>query len=567
MNKLYYKLFISAALIAVCNVAQAQSYELKVNEMEKNKVRPSEFIGKDNQGNLLVSATSPKIKMYLPLMLFNYVNIDVKKYIKKYDKDLKVIGEQQVTSQNPLIRQSQINGKATLTSVLGWVQIVETNTSLPNFMLGGKYYMVIQDAKKPRNNYSIAEVDMETGFVTQSTHILSLSKSKNEKTLKVKSFSVKFSPDSSHILFMATYQKDKATKTGVAYSSAVFSKDMKPVFASNYSLPKASNKYTIKDAKLTNQGEVLILGRYFDKKQKQNPGYISVYSVNQASIKPKESRLKFSGNYVNDAVISLNKSNEPLVMGFYKTKANAKGYDGMFYAALNEQRELSEMTKQKFNAEFIASDHTESYAKKLSKKEKKGKAVREDNDFGFSEFIPTSDGGYLAIAENYYVQKVTRTTTSSKGVVTKREVDYHHHYDDMMVFKYDKEGNLQTMNKVAKQTVYISKFPNKMYERDYTAFSIEGEVYLVFNDDPNAVNNKRKLGDKNRNNDATYIVNIKPDGTLKRDVLIASKQLGSYTFDPHKKLQIMDNNKIAFIASKNIRNKKTMMGYFSIRKS
>jgi hypothetical protein len=398
MNKKIYKLLLASCL-AISASTSAQTYELSVNKMVKNKIKPIEFIGKDNQGNIYVAANRPKLKMYLPLMAFNYIDINVEKYIKKYDKDLNLISEQEILSENPLVRQSQINGRGTFTSILYWGSLKEKNMNLPSFMVDNKYYMVIQGDKTFRNSYSVAEIDIESGALRQATHILTLSKNKNEKTLPIKDFKISFSPDSNYILFLATYQRDRTSKTGVAYSSAVFSRDMKPIFNSNYALPKASKKFNIKDARLSNDAEILILGRYYDSKQKQNPGYVSVYSVDQKNIKPKETRLKFGADKVNDAMLSFNTNNQPLITGFYKNNNKKRGYDGMFYASLNQSKELYDIQKNEFKSEFIASDYTVRAAKKLAKKEKKGKDIKEDSDFGFSEFIKTDDGGYMAVAE------------------------------------------------------------------------------------------------------------------------------------------------------------------------
>lgn len=570
MRKQVIKKLSAGLLLLMCSHwCNAQTYDVSMSDVVKTKVRSDEIIGTDASGNVYVSGVRAKVKMYLPLMVVNNINVDFEKYIRKYNSNLELISEKEVVSETPLVRQSQIMGKFKYFSVMYIGGMSLRNLDLPSFMIGDKYYMIVQDDKKPNNNYYALDVNLETGTVNQFTHLMSLSKNKKDDERKVKDFKISFSPDSSLVMCLATYERDKGAKMGVAYSAAVFTNEMKPVFTSNYTLPKASKTFTIKSAQLTNSGQILILGRSYDKKQKDNPGYLSVYTLDKATPKPKESRLKFGGDYVNDALLSLNAGNEPLIMGFYRDKGAKKGFDGIFYASLNENKEVYNIKKKEFTSEFITSNFGDREAKKLLKKESKGKDVKEDGDFGFSEFIKTADGGYMAIAENYYMREVTTTSTSRSGniVTHTTHTHYEHNYEDLMVFKFNKDAELQTMNKIAKKTRYIDGSPSKLYERDYTSFNSGEDVFLVFNDDAAHDANKYQGMDRT-NKDATYIVNVKPDGSLRKDALIEKGALKKFKFNPHKKLQKLSDNKLAFIATIGEgRSRKTMMGSFTIRKS
>lgn len=547
----------------------AQSYQLELTDPVKSKVVSDEFIGTDSAGNIYVAGMYPRMKLYLPFLVFNHINVDVKKYIRKYDKNMQLISEKEILSNNPTINRSQINGRVTYTSYLYFGVMRERNVELPSLFLGGKYYMVTQDSKPPRNNYFLMEVDLETGEVNNAMHLLALSKNKNDDERKVKEFTIRLSPDSSHVMFLATYQRDKSSKTGVAYSAAVLTKDMKPVFTSNYTLPKVSKNYTIKDAQLTNDGKVLIVGRNYDKRQKDNPGYVSVFAIDKSTLRPKESRLKFGAHVVDDVVLSLNGSEHPLIVGFYKDKVRKRGFDGLMYAALNEQQEVTDINKTEFNAEFIASDRPGQFAKKLNRMEKKGKDLAESSDFAFTEFTRTSDGGYVAIAENYDVVRRTRTSTSGVGAAktTTTTTEFHHYYDDLMVFRFDKNAKLLSRTKVAKRNVYIRNNDVKEFEQDYSSFEYDGDLYLVFNDDKGADENDMKKA-KGGSSNATFIVCLKPDGTLKKDRLLERNQMKNFTFDPHKKLQRLSDNRLAFIATRGpLRQRKTIMGNFIIKKN
>lgn len=535
MKKQTLKATLAGIFLLIQN-AGAQTYEVQAGDVVKSKVSSEKFVGTDAYGNIYMSGVRTKTKMYLPIPIFTYVHIDVEKYLKKYDSRLQLVSDQEILSENMLIRQSQINGSIKGFALFG---MTPHNLDLPTFMLDGKYYMVAQESKAPRNNYYAMNVDIGSGAVNQMTHLMALSKNKNDDERKVKKFSVSFSPDSSRILFLAVYKKDRAEKSGVAYSASVMTKDMKPVYTSNYTLPKVSKSFSIKEAMLTNSGEILIVGRQYDKKRRT--GYVSVFSVKKEDKKPKESRLKFGTDHVDDVMLSINKENKPMVTGFYRNSNKKYDYDGIFYASLNENKELYEVYKK----EFTGSERSQ----------KKGKDVVEDRDFAFSEFIKTSDGGYVGIAENYdmvtydVMEMNTHMGTSHTAHAPTTRTEYRHYYNDLIVVKFNKEGNIQSMNKIGKRKVYITSSPDKMYERDYASFDHDGNVYLVFNDDPGQ-NNVGRRGRDQHKWDATYIVCIKQDGTVKKDLLIENKQLGKYTFDPHKKLQKLADNRIAFVAIK-----------------
>lgn len=563
------KIVVPALIIINSNISSAQTYEVNMSEMIKSKIKPNEIVGIDTAGNVYVSAQRTRPKLIIPLLAVNYYNIKIEKYIKKYDKNLNFVNDLPIITENPLVRQTQIDGKVKVFSMLFFTSVTMRNTDLPAFMIGSKYYTITQDDKTPRNNYYALNVDVNSGEVNNFSHIMALSKSKQGPDLKVEDFKYRFSPDSNLVLFMATYKKTKSKNSGVAYSAAVFTKDMKPVFSSNYTLPKASKTFSIKDAQLTNSGEILILGRSYNKKQKENPGYLSVYSISKEQTKPKEKRVNFKGDYVSDVLLSLNTSNDPLIIGFYKDNRKQKGFEGLYYASLNAEKELYDIKKKEFTKDFIASTYTAKETKKINRKEKRGKEITEDGDFIISDFIQTQDGGYLAIAESYYVQQVTTTHTNSKGMVTRTSVRYDHHYDDIMICKFDKDKNIQTMNKIAKKSVYTSASVDKIYDKDFTYFTSGGETFILFNDWGGSEENVHQKQEFFGSGKATYIVNIKPDGTFKKDVLIKDNQLKEFDFEVHKNLVKLSDNKIAFIATKGGRmySKKTMMGSVTIHKN
>lgn len=612
MNIKILKFLSIAAITLHCAPVSAQKYTVTSNEMVKDKSRPVSFIGTDNNGNVYVSGMQAKVNLILPLLVYNHYSIDVLKHVKKYDANLQFIDNKEILPETGPLKKSQIRGHVRINSALFFASSNIDNIDLPDFMLGDQYYMIVGADQKPRNNYYAVNVNRETGVAGYMTEVLSLSKKKNDEHYKVSDFSYKFSPDHNYILFLATYQKDKS---GTAFSAAVFTKDMKPVWNTNYTLPKPSKTFSLKDAVVTNSAEIMILGRNYNPKQKDNPGYSSVFALSKANPKPKETRLNFNGDFVGEVYLTLNAGNDPLIMGFYKSTRKIKGFDGLYYAHLDADKKLYDIRKKEFSKDFISSIYTVKETRKINRKDKRNKDLHENRDFAFTELIPTADGGYLAIAETYYLS-VSQTTSNTgmsgnsagmsgtgmsigSGIMalgsaagmgsagtTKTSTRYNHHYDDLMVIRLDANGEISHMNKIAKSNTYPTGSSSeygygpahhqanpvvaglagtKPFEKDYIVHTIGNDHYIVFNDNDGLEENKHSKKRDDIRNRTTYVTRINAAGDIKKEVLITQHQLGKFTFDPHKDICRLADNKFAFIATKGIGNsKKSIIGSITI---
>ncbi|MGC4058419.1 MAG: hypothetical protein QM743_09940 [Chitinophagaceae bacterium] len=505
--------------------------------------------------------------MYIPLGVINYVDVRKERYIKKYDAQLNLVDQFRVNGEKIALKQSAIDGKTVICMVGIFSSFQAYNMSMVSVTVKGNYYLVTQDEQKPRNDYYVLKINMKDGTVETRTHLFALSRNKKDKTLKIDDFHIAVSPDSSKVLFSASYQRDKSSKTGVAYSAAAFTSDLQPLFSANYKLPKSGKDFKVKDAQITNDGEVLVMGRNLDKNHRDESGYVSVFAMSKEQPKPKETRMKFKGSYVNDVLLSLNNTEVPMAVGFYRNGSGKKGYDGMFYAPLDQDHQIYEMHKHEFDAEFIGATYSPNAEKKLKKKESRGKDLKESSRFNLTDFIKTDDGGYLAVAENYYVVAVTRTSGGGRTGMTTTHTEYHHHYGDMIVFKFDKDGKKTAMNKVAKENIYVTGDNSQPYERDYASSNIDGDTYLLFNDDAGLETTNRVRSGKNSRK-TTYIAKVKQDGGIKKDLLISKDDGDGYVFDPHLNIQRAGANSLVILMSRRGRNnKRTRMGTVTIQKT
>jgi hypothetical protein len=375
-------------------------------------------------------------------------------------------------------------------------------------------------------------------------------------------------------MFEASVSKKKKSS---AYMTAVYSSDLKELWHTSYTLPNASGAFSYGQARPGNDGSIIITGHNRKKKGQPSLDYASVYYMDQANKRPKELRLRFGNDFVENVYVAYNKNSEPLVIGFYKDSKSKKGYDGILHARLHPDGSLTEIRKKEFSKDFITAVFTEKEKRKADRKESRKGDIAEDKSFRFTEFYATTDGGYVGIAESHYKTSYSQQVSTGSGMsmgsggfgMGTRELRKYdvHHYEDLAVFKFDAEGTIVAMNKIAKNTTYtVPDGSSEPYEQDYASISLGNYAYILFNDDQNWEENEHRKHNKSGLLQTTYIVRIGNDGSLKRDVLIDRKEIGAFNLDVHSNLYKASDSKFVFLASPKTRfwNKSIKLGQITV---
>lgn len=170
--------------------------------------------------------------------------------------------------------------------------------------------------------------------------------------------------------------------------------------------------------------------------------------------------------------------------------------------------------------------------------------------FQMKFFEATDDGGFIGVSEEY--------------IALPGPSSYTHHFYDLMVYKFDKNGEFQWENKIPKsQTPILASLSS------FAVNQIKGKVYMFFNDDINNYDRATKKYldlkypiDMGSEKGSTVIAMVEIDsenGEMKRSAINVdpeNRMLPSYFFF---------DNESSFIAVCKTPNSKKVIGRITIK--
>lgn len=550
----YFRQLLILVLMVFPVRAFSQQYQLSFNKPGKDKVMSGAFLGTDSKGYIYMEGWKTNLRVLVPLLAINYFDYTIHRYVKKYDSALNFIENKRIMAGDA---NEQLDAYFRNLSLPFITLFRAKGLQRTGFLLNDMYYVMVPDLKSNSRCYKLLAIEHSTGMVAQSYTALKLPGL--EEDGEVTAFNAKLSPDSSYLMLMAAYKKEKGKKSPVIYAASVLSRDFREVWSTHYTLPKTAQSFSFQDAVLTNKAEIIMLGRNYNKKSKGNTGYLSVFSMGKESPKPKETRLSFGGDHVEDVFLSMNSGDYPLIIGFYKNQKGKKGIDGIYYANLNADKSVFNVRKKPFTQDFITVTYTNKERRSSDRKARRKNDAVAEGDFSFTDFVRDDSGGFVAIAEEYRHEVVTNFSQNSRGVATSQMEDYDI-YGDLIVVRFNASGEIVSLNRIAKYNRYhtlpvtfdVNQGSIKnSNNRDYAFFFINNKIFLMFNGDIGQEDNKhhkRKLSAGLATD--TYVVAIGADGSLNRQTAIASGTMGKYLFDPKRDILKIAPNKIAFFARK-----------------
>lgn len=476
------------------------------------------------------------------------------KYIKKYDQNLRLIENKVITGAQKGVGARQIKGTVDVLSFPFFSSLRLNNLTMPGFTWDGHYFLITGNVNK--DNICAAEIDRD-GIIKDAYPLFADVEEHRKKEYET---SYRFSPDSSHIIFTAV-SMEKENRSKKAYIS-VFKKGMIPLWHTTYNIPAPKSGTTYQQAIVSNNGTAYILVRNQDKKEK-NVTRLRLIKIDGDRTE-KSVLLNFGSYYVEDVHLSTTPDNKPSVIGFYHRQKNRLlGSDGVVYGTIDTTGGFNLVQQKEFTEAEIGQLFGERAKARLEKKAASNKDLKEDVDLRFMDFMPTPDGGMLAVAEEQYIYVEVRTSQGTNKINTT-EV-YHYIYGDLMAIKLDKDFKIEWIRKAAKKNDYRQPINLNQIDKDYACYMVDGNVYLLFNDFSGKKDNiKHPVAVTNPNNVGTYMVQIDRDGRLTRTEIIKKGALGKFHLDLQRNTYLQDNKIFFFAARYSIFNRKTQMGSITI---
>lgn len=224
----------------------------------------------------------------------------------------------------------------------------------------------------------------------------------------------------------------------------------------------------IREFKITNKGALVAVSRTH-KIQSEIP-FLSAYLVSGNELSPLD--LKLEDNIVNQLILIDDKQGNIVVTGFYGVRAlyfkeKYNQVKGMFFAIIDPSNEkVLNFGSHELNESYIG--YHPIHGEFDNKNE--GTRIRQVAEilkyFQMKFFEATDDGGFIGVSEEY--------------VALPGPSSYRHYFLDLIVYKFDKNGELQWYKKIPK-----SQIPILASLSSFAVNQIEGKVFIFFNDDIN----------------------------------------------------------------------------------
>ena len=347
--------------------------------------------------------------------------------------------------------------------------------------------------------------------------------SKKEKNANA--FNFIRSEDESKVMLYINNPEDKKRKNEtITYK--VYDNNLKKIWEKELTFDIEDKKFYISNYSITNEGQVVLLGRNnLNKKEKEKgkPNYnFIIFLYDNTKGATEQFDISLGSQYISDISYTIDNDNKKLLItGFYANK-NTGTLTGVFYQRIDMISKKVEVENTKeFDRDFLL-DHMK------EKKVDKNKEI--SNHYDIRQLVRRDDGGLVMVAE-YYMMYVTSHTTRS-GNSTYTTYTYHYYYNDIILFNIDKDGKIDW-------SVTIPKIQYTINDGGYASsflLSVEKDkmIFLYYDNEENINKNSKKKSNKRLKIEVKSMPNINKavlamavvdyEGNLSREVVMKSRK-------------------------------------------
>jgi len=403
------------------------------------------------------------------------------------------------------------------------------------------------DLNTKLNTLKLNEINKSTlGYNGDEKNLAEMS-FEDQSRYNVGSFKHSLSLDSSKLLvaFELPFEKGQPEKFGFK----VFDDNLEELWNYEIELPYNDDLFDFMSFEVSNEGKVYLLGKIYEdvrlerKKGEINYNYhLFIYSKEKKF--ETEIKLDSKGKILNEIFLTINNTNQVSCIGLYANELK-KPSVGSYSIQIDSktQKVLSENFKEFKEIDEVVEVSDESEEKSDKKKEREEKVKYRNYDL--RQINHKKDGGMILVAEQYYLEIVTKTTTNGSGG-TSTSTSYHYHYDNILVLNIDKNGNFIWQKIIKKNQETIND------DGRYSSFALglkDENLVFIYN---TTEFNKKKNGEDSRfykkNNfyKNLSIVTLDKKGNLSEKVNVLDRVESKVVICPKKAEQISKNQLIIF---------------------
>ncbi|MDX1651859.1 MAG: hypothetical protein R3277_05170 [Brumimicrobium sp.] len=246
------------------------------------------------------------------------------------------------------------------------------------------------------------------------------------------------------------------------------------------SLPFSADELQVIDSYLSTAGDYFVLTRSIDEKDRYGEGWtaerhmdIRVFKMVDGEL--NDLKINQSQYMLTEVNIISDKSENLIFSGLYSASPRGN-VEGIFFIMTDQEGKLITREFHPFSSEFLLSNNPSWSNRGLLHFDRSGRAIEGVSDFKMHNLRQTSDGGYIAIAEHFEIEE---RFSGSGTPGSSNRIDTYYYYDDLLIYKLDKNGALEWKKNVPKLQSSIN---DGGYYLSIVQALNDSTLFILFND-------------------------------------------------------------------------------------
>jgi hypothetical protein len=405
------------------------------------------------------------------------------------------------------------------------------NIEIPKLKVGGEEYETLKDIKNIRcvslgdTSYIIGSAIGGSGLFFYAWQIDPIKK-KVQPAVRIGEIKgitklreeMHWSDSPNHALGLLSADIDKRGEDREYIYCMIVDASMAPKNQLKAVVPYDRKDFDFKDITIDDLGRVLVTGEVdidradrVDRKVKSEPVALSFAKDRD----PKKVNLQFEDKKIQTLKTSFNATGTGVAVGFYGNDRFSE-QDGIFFATLDADGEMSKPQTHEFDSDFLVSTLKENRQDRAKKRMDETSRDESEADFVMREVKQMPDGSLMAIAENFRIVTVNQNGGMNRNSYSVNDIQTYYEYGDFIVARFGPDGSMDWVKKVGRQR---QRF-NVEFKQRYATIIKDDKLYLFYQDE---VPKSRK------GIDALCI--ISPSGSFEEVNLTDKKTKGFIDFD------------------------------------